>query len=516
MTELHWLMILAGGSALTFFVGYFVRRFIAESKIEAAEKQAKKIIADAQKETESIKREATVFAKDELHKSRAEFEKESKGRKHELSAIEKRIMQKEENLERKVELVEKKEHEMSIRDREMKQKELRLKDKIDELNECIRREMDSLMKITGLSKDEAKKMLLSKLEEEVRHEAAARLKQIEMETKEAADKIISLAIQRCAADHTSESTISTVALPSDEMKGRIIGREGRNIRALEAATGIDVIIDDTPEAVILSGFDPVRKEIAKIALEKLIVDGRIHPTRIEEVVEKAKKEVEHSIKEAGEQASFDTGVRGLHPEVIRLIGRLKYRTSYGQNVMNHSKEVSYLMGVMASELGQDVQLAKRAGLLHDLGKAADHDIEGSHAIIGGDLARKYGENALVINAIRSHHGDEEPHSVIATLVAAADAISGSRPGARSETLEAYIRRLGDLERIANSFKGVDKSYAIQAGREIRVIVLPDRVDDAEAILIARNITNKIQEELDYPGQIKVTVVRETRAVEYAK
>ncbi|MDP8263430.1 MAG: ribonuclease Y [Candidatus Ancaeobacter aquaticus] len=520
MTMLHWLMILGVSSVITFFIGYVIRKVLAEGKLENAEKVAKKIIADAQKETGSIKREATVFAKDELHKTRAEFERESKDRKQELTGLEKRILQKEENLDRKVELIEKKDNEINARDRELKNKEQRINDKIAELDSCIRKEMDNLMKITGLNKEEAKKMLLSRLEDEVRHEAASMLKQIEIETKDSADKkakeIISSAIQRCAADHTSETTISTVALPSDEMKGRIIGREGRNIRALEAATGIDIIIDDTPEAVILSGFDAVRKEIAKNALEKLIVDGRIHPTRIEEVVAKAKKEIAQVIKDAGEQASFDTGVHGLHPEVIKLLGRLRFRTSYGQNVLNHSREVSYLMGVMASELGQDVQLAKRAGLLHDLGKAADHDIEGSHAVIGGDLAKKYGEGDLVINAIKSHHNDEEPQSVIATLVAAADAISGSRPGARSETLEAYIKRLGELERIANSFKGVDKTYAIQAGREIRVIVIPDKVDDNEAVFIARNITKKIQDELDYPGQIKVTVIRETRAIEYAK
>lgn len=520
MTALHWLMIVAVVSVAAVFAGYLVRKNFAEAKVESAEKQAKRIVADSHKEAESIKREASIFAKDELHKSRIEFEKETRDRKQELSGIEKRISQKEENLDRKVDFIEKKEHDINVRERDLKQKETGMKDKEAELDSCIKKEMESLLRITGLSKDEAKKMLLGKLEDEVRHEAAAMLKQIETETKETADKkakeIISLAIQRCAADHTSETTISTVALPSDEMKGRIIGREGRNIRALEAATGIDIIIDDTPEAVILSGFDVVRKEIAKMALERLIVDGRIHPARIEEVVEKAKKEMDLVIKEAGEQASFDTGVHGLHPEVIRLLGRLRFRTSYGQNVLNHSKEVSYLMGVMASELGLDVQLAKRAGLLHDLGKAADHDVEGSHAVIGADFAKKYGESELVVNAIKAHHGDEEPKSVIAVLVAAADAVSGARPGARSETLEAYIKRLGDLEKIANSFRGVEKTYAIQAGREIRVIVQPEKVDDNESVVLARNITKKIQDELDYPGQIKVTVIRETRAVEYAK
>ncbi len=520
MNALHWLMIVGVSAAATFFVGYFIRKVLAEGKIENAEKQCKKIIADGQREAESIKREASIFAKDELHKTRAEFEKESRERKQELTSIEKRISQKEENLDRKVDLIEKKEHELTVRERDLKGKETVMRDKEAELDATIKREMENLVKITGLSKDEAKKMLFTKLEDEVRHESAALMKQIEMETKETCDKkakeIISMAIQRCAADHTSETTISTVALPSDEMKGRIIGREGRNIRALEAATGIDIIIDDTPEAVILSGFDAVRKEVAKIALERLIIDGRIHPTRIEEVVEKARKDVDGMIKEAGEQAALDTGVLGLHPEVIRLLGRLKYRTSYGQNVLNHSKEVSYLMGMMAAELGQDVQIAKRAGLLHDLGKAADHDVEGSHAVIGADLAKKYGESELVQNAIRAHHGDEESKSILATLVAAADAISGARPGARSETLESYIKRLGDLEKIANSFRGVEKSYAIQAGREIRVIVQPDKVGDQESVLLARNITKKIQDELDYPGQIKVTVIRETRAVEYAK
>jgi len=520
MNALHWLMIVAVSSVVTFFVGYVIRKLLAEGKIENAEKQAKKIVADSHKEAESIKREASIFAKDELHKSRAEFEKETRERKQELAGIEKRISQKEENLDRKVDLIEKKEHEINTRERDLKVKETTIRDKVNELDSCIKKEMENLVRITGLSKDDAKKMLFTKLEDEVRHEASTMLKQIEMETKETADKkakeIISLAIQRCAADHTSETTISTVALPSDEMKGRIIGREGRNIRALEAATGIDIIIDDTPEAVILSGFDAVRKEVAKVALERLIIDGRIHPTRIEEVVEKAKKDVDGMIKEAGEQAALDTGVLGLHPEVIRLLGRLKFRTSYGQNVLNHSIEVARLAGTMASELGADVTLAKRAGLLHDIGKAIDHEVEGPHVTIGADLARKYRESALVINGIESHHGDIEPASVEAVLVQASDAISAARPGARRETLETYIKRLEKLEEIADSYEGVDRAFAIQAGREIRIMVKPEKIDDYATVTLGKDIAKRIEGELEYPGQIKVTIIRETRAVDFAK
>ncbi|WP_376769304.1 ribonuclease Y [Pelorhabdus rhamnosifermentans] len=494
-------------------IGYMARKKIAEAKYASAEEAAQKLIEDAEKMGEAKKKEVLLEAKEDIHKLRSEVERESKERRNDLQRLERRLLQKEENLDRKMDSLEKK-------DEMLNRKENEIDKSREKINELYAKQLSELERVSGLSSEEAKKILLTNVEEEVRHETAIMIKEIQQQAKEDADKnareIISLAIQRCAADHVAETTVSVVALPNDEMKGRIIGREGRNIRTLETLTGVDLIIDDTPEAVILSGFDPVRREVARIALEKLITDGRIHPARIEEMVEKAQKEVEQKIKEAGEQATFDTGVHGLHPEIIRLLGRLKYRTSYGQNVLKHSVEVSHLAGVMAAELGVDVMLAKRAGLLHDLGKAIDHEVEGPHVTIGADLAKKYRESAEVVNAIGAHHGDEEPTTVQAVLVAAADAVSAARPGARRETLESYLKRLTRLEEIAESFEGVEKSFAIQAGREVRIMVKPDKVDDLASIRLVRDIVKKIESELEYPGQIKVTVIRETRAVDYAK
>jgi ribonuclease Y len=517
---LIYIGLAAIASAFFFALGYLIRKYHAKSKLKNAEDKAKKTIEHAKDEADKIRHEAELQAKDLLLKTRTEFEKETKDRRQELIVLEKRLIQKEENLDRKVDIIDRKEKDVERRDHSLTEKEKNIHTKEKELERIVQEEKDKLQNISGMTRDEARQLLLKKLEDEVKQEAAILIKRTEDEAKEKADKearkIIGLAIQRCAAEHAVETTVSVVNLPSDEMKGRIIGREGRNIRALEIATGIDVIIDDTPEAVILSGFDPIKREIAKISLERLLEDGRIHPGRIEEVVEKVKKELENTIKEEGEKALFETGLHGLHPELVKLLGRLKYRTSYGQNVLQHSKEVAHLMGVMASELKLDFNLAKRIGILHDIGKAVSHEVEGTHSKLGSELARKYGESENICHAIEAHHQDIEPKTLLAVLAQAADAISASRPGARRETLETYVKRLEKLEAIADSFKGVAKAYAIQAGREIRVMVQPEKINDAQAAVLARDITKKIEEGLEYPGQIKVTVIRETRAVEYAK
>ena len=504
-------IIITGTIAL--IIGYLLRKFIAEAKIKSAEESAKKILEEAEKKAESMKREALVEAKEEILKQKNEAEREIRERRNELQRSERRLLQKEEALERKMDSLEKKEESIAKREVETNQ----LHEKIKALYETQTAELE---RISGLTTEQAKEFLLNKIKDEIRHDAAIMIKEIENQAKEEAQKrareITSYAIQKCAAEQVAETTVSVVNLPNDEMKGRIIGREGRNIRTLETLTGVDLIIDDTPEAVILSGFDPIRRQIAKIALEKLILDGRIHPARIEEMVEKAQKEVDNMIREEGEKATFDTGIHGLHSDLIKYVGKLKFRTSYGQNVLQHSIEVAHLAATMAAELGVDVQVTKRAGLLHDIGKSVDQDFEGPHALLGAEIAKKYGEAPEVVHAIAAHHNDIEPTSVEAILVQAADAISAARPGARRETLEAYIKRLEKLEEIANSFAGVEKSYAIQAGREIRIMVKPEAIDDLGIIEMARNIAKKIEEQLEYPGQIKINVIRETRATEYAK
>ncbi|MEG0249903.1 MAG: ribonuclease Y [Peptostreptococcus sp.] len=498
---------------LGLLIGYVIRKNISEAKLGQAESLSKEIIEKANRDSETVKKEKLLEAKEEIHRLRTEGEKENKERRNEVQKYEKRVLQKEENLDRKVQSLEQKENSLSKKNEAVSKKE-------KEIEEIKERQLQKLESISGFTTEEAKDIILSNAERDVRREMSLMIKEKESQAKEEADKrakeIIGYAIQKCSADHVAETTVSVVNLPNDEMKGRIIGREGRNIRALETLTGIDLIIDDTPEAVILSGFDPIRREVARIALENLISDGRIHPARIEEMVEKAKKEVQDIIKEAGEQAMFDTGVHGLHPELVKLLGRLKYRTSYGQNVLKHSIEVSILAGIMAEEIGADVKLAKRAGLVHDIGKAVDHEIEGTHIEIGMDLLKKYKESKDVIHAMSTHHGDYEPQTVEAVLVTAADAISAARPGARRETLEAYIKRLEKLEEITNSYEGVEKSFAIQAGREVRIMVKPEEINDEEIHLLARDVTRRIEDELDYPGQIKVSIIRETRATDYAK
>lgn len=494
-------------------VGYFVRKNISEAKIGQAEKMADDIIDKAKKDAETLQKEKLLEAKEEIHKWRNEAEKENKERRIEVQKFERRIIQKEEVLDKKLQALENKETVLNDKLKKIEKKE--------ENVEAIKvQQLEKLESISGITSDQAKEIILTNAEREVRREMSIMIKEIESQAKDEADKksreIIGYAIQKCAADHVAETTVTVVNLPNDEMKGRIIGREGRNIRTLETLTGIDLIIDDTPEAVILSGFDPIRREVARIALEKLIADGRIHPARIEEMVEKARKEVDNIIKEFGEQATFETGVHGLHPELVRLLGRLNYRTSYGQNVLRHSIEVAHIAGIMAAEIGADVKLAKRAGLLHDIGKAVDHEMEGTHVEIGMDLLRRYKESKDIIHAMSTHHGDYEPQTIEAVLVTAADAISAARPGARRETLEAYIKRLEKLEEIANSYDGVDKSFAIQAGREIRIMVKPENVNDEDIHLLARDMTKRIEDELEYPGQIKVSIIRETRAIEYAK
>ena len=501
-------------------LGFFIRKMYAEKKVQSAEARAKSIIEEAEKKAQEKKKEVELESKDLLYKVRADFEKETKDRRAEIANLEKRLIQREENLDRKVEILDKKEKDLAERQRGLTAKEEKMHAMEEEYRVLLAEEKDRLQRVSGLTAEEAKKLLLARMEEDVKQEAGIMIKRIEEETKQESDKrareILATAIQRCAVEHTVETTVSVVNLPGDEMKGRIIGREGRNIRALEMATGVDVIIDDTPEAVILSGFDPGKREIARIALTRLMEDGRIHPGRIEEIVEKVKKEMEVSIKEAGEHAVFEMGLRGIHPELIKLLGKLKYRTSYGQNVLDHLKESAFIMGTMANELGLDASLAKRIGLLHDIGKAVSHEVEGAHPKLGAEIAKKYGENEIVINAIEGHHGEIAPISIYTVLASASDAVSGARPGARRETLEIYIKRLEKLEEIADSFKGVEKAYAIQAGREIRVVVEPNKITDAQATVLAREIKKKIEEGMEYPGQIKITVIRETRAIEYAK
>ena len=499
--------------AIGIVIGIIYRKKIAESKIQGAEKEAKRLVDLAKIEAENIKKEEIFKAKEEIIKNKEELDKEIKERRGELQRQETRLIQKEENLEKRSDMYEK-------REKDLDKEYGLLEEKKEDIENLRQEQMKELQRISGLSKDQAKEYLLEEVEKEITPEKAALIRELEQKAKEQAEKnakeILGYAIQKCAADHTSEMTVSLVSLPNDDMKGRIIGREGRNIKALETLTGIDLIIDDTPEAVVISGFDPLRREVAKLALEKLINDGRIHPAKIEEMVEKAKEEVAATIKAEGERAMLETGVNSLNPEIVNLLGKLKYRTSYGQNVLNHSIEVSNLARIMAEELGLDAKRARRAGLLHDIGKALDHDMEGTHVEIGVDILKKYKENPLVINAVEAHHGDVEPQTLEAILVQAADAISASRPGARRETLEVYIKRLETLENIADSFDGVEKSFAIQAGREVRVIVKPDKIDDDQMTILARDIAKRVEDEMEYPGQIKVNIVRETRAVEYAK
>lgn len=501
-------------------VGYFALKKANDSNIAGAKNSAGQIVEDAKREAEAQKKEALLEAKDENHKLRTETESEIRERRSELQRQENRLLQREENLDRKDDALNKREASLERKDEALSEKQQHIEQMESKAEELVRQQQSEMERISSLTREEAKSIILQDVEKELSTDIAVMMKESEARAKEESDKkaknILSLAMQRFAADHVAETTVSVVNLPNDEMKGRIIGREGRNIRTLETLTGIDLIIDDTPEAVILSGFDPIRRETARLALEKLVSDGRIHPARIEEMVEKSRREVDEQIREIGEQTTFDVGVHNLHPDLIKILGRLRYRTSYGQNVLKHSVEVAFLSGLMAAELGEDVTLARRAGLLHDIGKAIDHEVEGSHVEIGVELGTKYKEHPVVINSIASHHGDTEATSIISVIVAAADALSAARPGARSETLENYIRRLEKLEEISESYEGVEKSFAIQAGREIRIMVRPEQIDDMTAHRLARDIRKRIEEELDYPGHIKVTVIRETRAVEYAK
>ena len=513
MIHVYYAIAIVVAIVIAFFLGITYRKKVSEREITSAEEEAKRIINEAIKGAENKKREALLEAKEEIHNNRTEYDREVKERRNELQKQERRLQQKEENLDKKTEALERKNEQVS-------KKMADLDAAKEEVAVVKRSQLEMLEKISGYSIEEAKAYLIANIESECTHEAAMKIKEIEAKYKEEAEdrakEIIGLAIQRCAADHVAEVTVSVVPLPNDEMKGRIIGREGRNIRSIEQLTGVDLIIDDTPETITVSCFDPIRREIARLALEKLITDGRIHPARIEEMVEKARREVDATIKAEGERAVFETGVRGLHPELVKLIGRQKYRTSYGQNVLNHSKEVSHIAGLIASELGADIATAKRAGLLHDLGKSVDHEMEGSHVQLGVELARRYKESEEVIHAIEAHHGDVEPHSLIACIVQAADTISAARPGARRENIENYIKRLEKLEELTKSFKGVETCYAIQAGREIRIMVKPEEVSEDEMVLMARDIAKKIEAELEYPGQIKVNLFRETKAVEYAR
>ena len=513
MNTLLYVLVAVLSVAIGVFVGIVIRKKVAEGKIGSAEEEAKRIVLDAEKQAETQKKEALIEAKEEILKHRNEVERELKERRVEQSKNENRLAQKEANLDKKSETLEKKNEQLD--------KKLKDADAVRaQIDEALNKQLSVLEEISGLSVDEAKEQLIEKIESQVKHELAQRLDELEQQFKEDSEEkarnILSLAIQRCAADHVAEATISVVALPNEEMKGRIIGREGRNIQKIETLTGVELIIDDTPEAITISGFDPVRREVARVALEKLISDGRIHPTRIEEMVEKAQKEVDASVKQAGERATFEVGIHGIHPDLVKLLGRLRYRSSYGQNVLKHSIEVAFLAGIMAEELGIDANMARRAGLLHDIGKAFPHDVEGSHVEIGVNAAKKYKENKEVVHAIEAHHNDVEPRTILAILVQAADAISAARPGARREDMENYIKRLQKLEEIATSFEGIDKAYAIQAGREVRVMVKPEMVNDDGMKLIAREMAAKIQEEMKYPGQIKVHLIRESRVADFAK